>query len=82
MKSATRWAMKGASRPKAHERIMNFVMDNGSSGATAGTIAVLMGTSTAQARQRLDLLVHRKVLVKNDDRYFLRLTKEADDGRP
>jgi hypothetical protein len=80
MKSATRWAMKGASRPKAHERIINFVMDNGSSGATAGMIAVLLGSTTSRARNRLDFLVERKTLVRRDDRYYLRMTKEADGG--
>lgn len=79
MKSAARWASRGRSRPQAHERIMNFVMDNGSSGATAAMIGVLMGTSTSQARQRLDVLVHRKVLVLRDGRYFLALTREASD---
>lgn len=80
MKTGRNWATRDQTRPKAHERIMNFVMDNGSSGATAAMIGVLMGTSTSQARQRLDLLVHRKVLVLRDGRYFLALTREASDG--
>ncbi len=79
MKSGALWAT--ASGPKAHDRILGFVIDNGSSGATADMIAVLTKSSTSQSRTRLEALVRRKLLVRNGDRYFLRMTKEADDGR-
>lgn len=79
MKSAARWAT--VRRTPAHDRILGFVIDNGSSGATADMIGVLMGTSTSQARQRLDVLVRRKVLAKVGDRYYLDHTREADSGR-
>lgn len=75
MKSGQNWST--AARPKAHERIVDFVMSNGASGATADMIAVLLRTSTSQARQRLEALVHRKTLVRQGDRYFLAHTREA-----
>ncbi|MFJ5266176.1 hypothetical protein ACIQAC_37520 [Streptomyces sp. NPDC088387] len=38
---------------------MTFLQDNGATGATAATVAVLVGESASQARHRLDALVRR-----------------------
>ncbi|MFD8261681.1 hypothetical protein ACFV19_22730 [Streptomyces griseoluteus] len=62
------------------EPILAFIQANGSSGATAATVAVLTGCSTPQARARLNDLVRRGRLVQDDDRYLPAPTREIPGG--
>lgn len=63
MSARRRWAQPGAELTP-HERILSFLRDNGSSGATAATVGVLTGCPTTQARHRLEALVRRGRVVR------------------
>ncbi|MGW2565795.1 hypothetical protein [Streptomyces sp. NPDC001537] len=49
-----------AAKAAAHARILDFLRANGTTGVTAATVAVLTGSTTSQARIRLDALVARR----------------------
>ncbi|MER7799106.1 hypothetical protein ABTX71_02120 [Streptomyces parvulus] len=64
----------------AHQRVLAFLRDNGSSGASAATVGVLTGGGAIRAGRVLDGLVRRKQAVCWDGLYYAVPTEPEAGG--